>query len=202
MLRALPIVFAAMLACAACGAVDTDDGHYPGMSELTGADFHLHYPNPPWIAVPQPSTYGAYQPLLWVPAVYFGISLDLNAYLLQVDPVPGRAVDVIQALRATALTEGEVLDFDMRPLRTSAGDAGYEIGSHGGQLEARLPKDARQAVDDQGFTVRARRAVFDGPSGAFVVLVVSVYDLSSPEMTYMLQSFEPRLPARDGGAVR
>jgi hypothetical protein len=202
-MRCCAIIVATGLLCLSCGAVDTDDGHYPGMREVVGDGYHLHYADPPWMEAPASPPYGGYHPLLWVPAVYFGYELEnLNAYLLQVDAVAGTATDVVATLLATGAVEGEVVDFPQRRFRTDAGDTGWEFGSHGGQLEARLPESAGHAVDDQTLTVRARRVVVDGSAGAFVILVVSVYDLDVPEMTAMLRTFEPRLPARDGGAPR
>jgi hypothetical protein len=200
MRRVLLITAALILAC---GNVDTDGGHYPGMREFapSGAGYHLHYANPPWVPLAPPGAYGAYRPDLVVELVYFGISLDLNAYLLQVEYLEGRAADVIHELRQTAAGGGEVIDFEVRSLDTSAGQTGLEFGSHGGQLAAGLPSSAQKTATEQGYTVRARRFAVDAPQGGcFTVLVLSIYDLDDPNLTYMLQSFDPR-PIGDGGTA-
>jgi hypothetical protein len=50
--------------------------------------------------------------------------------------------------------------------------------------------------------VQARRVAVDGTTGAFVITVVAIYPLDTPEMSYMLESFAPRPAADDGGMPR
>ena len=199
MRRVLCIVAVVVLAC---GNVDTDGGHYPGMREYAppGAGYHIHYANPPWVPVGPASSYGAYRPDLVVELVYFGISLDMNAYLLQIERQDGRAADVIQELRQAASSTGETIDFEVRPFATAAGQTGFEFGSRGGQIAAGLPSSAQKTATEQGYTVRARRVAVDAPEGCFTILVLSIYDLDDPDLTFMLQSFDPR-PLGDGGVV-
>jgi hypothetical protein len=214
-MRAILLGFAGVLALGllvgSCGNLDTVGGHYPGMRvyEAPDGSYHLHYADPPWTEAETGVGYGSLAPVLVAKAVYLGVELDLEAYLLQVDPVACVSAAAAAASdRALAVAAGEVVTVDLRDLRNTAGDEGSElITSDGsGSLAALLSGGAQKTIADNGFTVRARRVYFpvaDAAGTCFRVLVLSVYDLDEPDLTFMLRSFEPRgQDAAAGGACR
>jgi hypothetical protein len=199
--RALPIVIGVV--CLSCGTTDTGGDRAPGMLEYApaGAGYRIRYANPPWVEAAAGTTYGSYRPNLLVELALLGVSLDIYSYVLQIDPLDGRAADVIQSLRQAALAADEIVDFEVRAILSNLGDVGFEFGAHGGQLAAGLPESAQKKIADHGYTVHLRQAVFDSPrGGCFAVLVLSIYDLEESELTAMLRSFHVDAVLQDGGA--
>jgi len=208
-MRALLLTLAGALAVASCGKLDTVGGHYPGMRLFQPASggYHIHYADPPWSLAEADHDYGALQPVLVVKAVYLGVDLSLVAYDLQVDRVDCEsAAAAASEARNAAAAAGEVIDFGVRDFENSAGDVASEFGTRdgSGSLKALLPAKAQSTVDEQGFTIRARRTFFEvgaaGP-GCFRVFVLSIYELDEHDLSFMLGSFEPRLQGADGGGA-
>jgi hypothetical protein len=208
-MRALLVTLAGALVAASCGKLDTVGGHYAGMRvyQPAGGGYHIHYADPPWALAEAGADYGSLQPVLVVKGVYLGTDLPLVVYQLQVDRVgcssPGSAAT---DARSAAFKEGEVVDFEVRDFKNSAGDVGSEFGTHdgSGSLEALLPPKAQQTISEHGFTARVRRTFFrttDTTGECFRVLVLSIYEVDEHDLTFMLGSFEPREQRRQGSAA-
>jgi hypothetical protein len=187
----------ALVGLVSCSTVDVGGGGYPSMKvyEPSSRAYHLHYAAPPWAEPKDGTDYGSFHPSLVMPLVVFGHETKLDAYILQVDFVSGVAAEqAMSDIVALARGQGEVIDYGPRPFATAAGDEGFELGSHdgGGGLLAQLPEDAQSKITDHGFTIRARRVAIGTDGGSFQILVISVFVLDEPDLTYMLESFEPR----------